>query len=101
MSFDASLEYKFTHQWKLFVRYADRATAFYDSELPGNHRLFYNESRAEGGVGYALGDYVNLEAGVGYAFAREFSVGFDDRNLDRVTDVSSEPFAHVGLAVHY
>ena len=100
-SIDAEAEYKLNHNWKVFAKYATRQDSFYVSDLPENRRLFYAENRVESGIGYALGESMELEVGIGYAFGREFSTGFDDRDLHRITKVSDEPYARLGLTIRY
>ena len=100
-SIDAAAEYELSHEWTLFAKYATRQDSFYDSRLPENRRLFYGENRVEGGIGYELGESVKLEVGIGYAFGRAFSTGFDERDLQRVTTISDEPYARLGITIRY
>lgn len=100
-SFDVMAAYKLGHNWKLYAKYVDSTSAFSDSDLPENRRLFYAEQRVESGIGYALGHNLDLEAGVGYAFARDFAIGFDELNLHRTTKVTNEPYARLGLSIHF
>ncbi len=54
-----------------------------------NRRLFYESQRVQVGVRWAV-DWIDVSAGVGYAFDQEYSTGFDARDTDTVADPSDE-----------
>lgn len=100
-SIDAAAEYKIGGHWKLFAKYADRQDSFFDASLPSDRRLFYTERRVEVGTGYQPTSHLEIQLGVGYAFSREFSTGFDERSLHKLLSLSDEPYARLGLTIAY
>lgn len=86
---------------EFFGRLASTEDAFHVEEMPSDRRLFFEESRVEVGADWEISDWISVTAGVGYAFERSFSTGFDDRNLTHVTSVEDSVYGHVGVEVRF
>ena len=93
---DAIARYKLSDNWTAFASYADREEPYHTNDLPSRYRLFFREHRAELGL-CNFSKFGGVQLAAGYAFARSFSFGFDERDLNTVSDVRSEPYVRVGL----
>lgn len=103
-SFHAAAGYEFTPHWSVFGSLDYRASAFSVDGLAGDDRLIFQQRRAEVGVRFAprhQRETLAFTAAAGYAWAQEFSVGFDSRKTDEVADISDEPYVRVGFEVKF
>ena len=101
-SFDANVGYRVFRNWTVFGNFETRREAFFLDGLPANHdRLLFDQRRAEVGLRWEpKKDFMFSIAG-GYAFAQEFSTGFDARKTDLVADVSDEPYVRFGVDIRF
>jgi hypothetical protein len=98
---DLSIEYQITRHCQVYTRYLSTEYAFAAGGLPPNRRLFFQDQSAEMGLRWYAADPIQIIAAFGYAFGRSFKVGFDDRNLDRLTDLSDEPYFRLGVDLEF
>ena len=99
-AFHAAAGWEFVPHWTLFGSLDYHDSAFQLDQLGGNDRLMFQQRRAEAGVRWgprAARERFALTAAVGYAWGQEFSVGFDSRKSDEVTDLSDEPYVRFGI----
>jgi hypothetical protein len=92
----AEVDYNITSNVVIQARYASDENAFHVSGLPDDRRLFYNGDRVEAGIEWAIDDHLKLSATAGYAFSRQFSQGFDDRDLSN--QIAIEDQFYLGLS---
>jgi hypothetical protein len=97
----AGIEYEFVKNWKVFLTYDSQELAFHAEGLPENRRLFYGDEQAELGVRWQVNQWASFSVAGGFAFTREFSSGFDDRDLDRIARLSDVPYLRVGFGVEF
>jgi hypothetical protein len=94
---DARVEHKLAGNFTLFGNLEQRQEAFSVDDLADNDRLLFQQRRAEVGVRWQPWEHTSFLIAGGYAFASEFSVGFDQRDSDEVADVSDEPYGRIGF----
>ena len=100
--FDARVGYAFAREWNLFGRFETRFNAFHLEELEeDNDRLFFSQRRAEVGIQWTPRESLGFTIAGGYAFAQEFAVGFDYRDLEHVNELSDEPYLRLGLELRF
>ncbi|MFI5378377.1 MAG: hypothetical protein ACHRHE_03650 [Tepidisphaerales bacterium] len=99
--FDITLAYQVTPQWQIFGHYVSNELAFHVDQMPHDRRLLFFEQRVESGVKWSPCKGADLVGAVGYGFGRSFSQGFDDRNLNKITDLSDEPYLRAALELHF
>lgn len=95
--FDARVEYKLSSQWTVFGNLEQRSEGFSVDEVEGNDRLLFEQRRAELGVRWQPWEHTSLLVAGGYAFGSEFSIGFDQRDSDKLAEVSDEPYVRFGF----
>jgi hypothetical protein len=80
----------------LFASLASRTDAWNTDRAENDiDRIFFEQRVAEFGARFSVHDnFVLLLAG-GYAFGQEFSVGYDSRNTDKITDIDDGPFVRI------
>jgi hypothetical protein len=87
-------------KWDLFVRYRGANFRFFiDNFSNDNRRLFYTEQRAEFGITWRPTNEMDVIFTVGWAFEREYSVGWDVR--DTSTLARLDETALFGLALQF
>lgn len=101
-----SIEYELDDRLTIFALFANSVRSFHLDSDDSDRRLFFKQSRVEGGIAWrgAQGDSfpgVEVRAAVGYAFDQEFSRGWDTRDDDTVRDISDEPYVRVGVTVGF
>lgn len=99
--YELKVGYNITRTLQIFADIARNFSAYHDADLPGDRRLFFTQSRIEAGVRWGKNDGPALMAAIGYGFDQHFDIGFDGRDLDRVTRVSDEPYARVAFEWRY
>ena len=99
--FDVNLAYQFTPQWQIFAHYLSNEYAFHVDQLPHDRRLFFFEQRVETGVRWSPCKSVDFVGAAGYGFGRSFSEGFDDRSLNKLTDLSDEPYIRLAIEMRF
>jgi hypothetical protein len=103
-TFDAAIGYEVTPHVSLFGNLEYRNTGFFLDEIGDTDRLFFQQRRAEVGVRWTplkKNQTLGFTAAVGYAWAQEFSEGFDSRDTRSVAKFSDEPYVRVGLEVKF
>ena len=99
---DASVGYRVAEGITLFGNFENRREAFFLDGLPANYdRLIFEQQRAEAGVRWEPKKDLIFSIAGGYAYAQEFSTGFDARETDLVTDISDEPYLRFGLEIRF
>lgn len=101
ITINATIEYEPANGWIVFGRIDNRLDAFTIDGAQDHRRLFFRERRVEVGFQLQSDQNVNVTLAGGYAFSREFSTGFDVRDLDDVADVSDEPYFRVAVALRF
>ena len=94
---DVRLEHKLAGNFTVFGNFERRQEAFSVDGLSNHDRLLFEQRRAELGVRWKPWEHTSLTAAGGYAFGSDFSIGFDQRDSDKVADVSDEPYFRVGF----
>ncbi len=97
----AEARYQIIKPLSVFAGFTQKENAFHVTGDPDTRRLFYEESRAELGVTWQVVDDLSLTCAAGYAFDRTFSRGFDDRDLNRITDVDDQAYLRLGFSVQF
>lgn len=99
---EASVTYEVADHLSVFGRVRNVSEAFFLDDLESNHdRLLFEQRRAEVGLQWEPRDGFQFQAAVGYAWGGEFSVGFDQRDSDEVTEISDEPYVRAGLEIRF
>lgn len=101
-----SIEHELDDQLTLFARFDNTVRSFHLDSDDGDRRLFFKQSRVEGGIVWrgTQGDSfpgVEVRAAVGYAFSQEFSRGWDTRDDDTIRDITDEPYVRVGVTMGF
>ena len=95
---DVTLDYRLSKSWSVFTGYHNFFNAFRLDDEPLTERLMVQMSRAEVGIHYTnpdfvlKGAYLDASLAVGYAFAQQYSTGFDVRDMSPLTEVSDVPY---------
>lgn len=97
----AQVSYQATDQWSAYVSLENTTRAYHLAGDRDNQRLFFEQSRFEVGTRYALTPELTLSAAGGYAFAQEFSLGFDTRDLTTLREVDDAPYLRVGIGTTF
>jgi hypothetical protein len=107
-NFGARIGYEFVKGLEVYGSVGQRTDAFFlDQQWHSNDRLLYQQRQAEIGLTYrtrdaGVGDKdVELTIAAGYAFSREFSVGFDTNDSRLIADVSDEPYIRFAVQVRF
>lgn len=96
--FTARADYDIVGNVGLYASFQSRINAFHWDELSqGSDRIFYRQRYLESGLEWTLDDRLSLIAAFGYAFDREFEVGFDTRDTENVAEISDEPYGRLAL----
>jgi hypothetical protein len=94
--------YEFVENLTLFGNIEYRAEGFFVPGLANeDDRLIFQQRRAEIGLRWDPRESASLHLAAGYAWGQEFSVGFDSRETDQLTDVSDEPYVRAALEVRF
>lgn len=91
VNFVGRLAYDIYRGLSVFAQYDRELDAFYLNDRE-HHRLFYEIDRVAAGTRWLAKPWIDVRAGVGYAFDQEFSTGFDIRDTDTVAELSDEAF---------
>jgi hypothetical protein len=100
---DVSLDYKLSHSWSVFGGYHNFFEAFRLDKQDLTDRLLVQMSRVEVGIHYTNTDFVlkgaffDASLAVGYAFAQEYSSGFDVRDMEPLAEASEVPYVALML----
>ena len=97
----AEVSYRFDDRWSAYGQYETSTRAYHLSDEDDNERFFFDQNRIEVGTRYELTPEVKLSAAVGYAFAQEFSTGFDTRDRTTVRDVDDAAFLRIGVTAGF
>ena len=92
----AKVQWEFAEGLSLFTEYKSTNDAFYVHHTD-NRRLFYELDRVAGGIRWVT-KWVDLSLAVGYAFDQEFSLGWDVRDTNKITELSDEVFLSIKIA---
>lgn len=98
---DASIEQELGHGFSIVGSFVDQTHQFHAGRLRGIDRLMFNERRLEIGLYWSPDPRVRIGAIVGYAFDRDFSVGFDDRNADHLVGLPDRPVFSVQATIGF
>jgi hypothetical protein len=94
---DARVEYKLFKEATIFANVERRDEAFTVDGLADNDRLLFEQKRAEIGVRVQPWEHTSFLLAGGYAFGSEFSIGFDQRDSDKLADISDEFYFRAGF----
>jgi hypothetical protein len=95
--FDARVEYKLAGELTIFGNLEQRQEAFTVDGLADNDRLLFEQRRAEVGVRVQPWEHTSFLLAGGYAFGSDFSVGFDQRESEKLADISDEFYFRAGF----
>lgn len=96
--FTARADYDVIANVGLYASFENRLNAFHWDELAqGSDRIFYRQNYVESGLQWTLDDRLSLIAAFGYAFNRDFEVGFDTRDTENLAEISDEPYGRLAL----
>jgi len=101
VSIEALAELRVAECLTLFASYRNETHAFHVPNLPNHDRLFFDEQRVEIGARLGEENRWSLEAGIGFAFARRFQQGFDDRNRSTITRIENRPFIGAAFSLSF
>ena len=94
--------YDLTERLALFASLDSRTEAFHSNDLDNNlDRILFSQRRAELGIEYELWSQARFQIAGGYAFAQEFTQGFDARDDDEIFEPSDEPYLRTSLEVKW
>ena len=99
--FNVDVGYEFIPHFSAYGGISSRHDAFHVARLQRDHRLLFNQRRAEVGLRYIPTPQVTLHLAVGYAFDNGFGTGFDLRTTHRVLHFSDEPYISAGLDLRF
>lgn len=97
----ASAEYQFLPKVAAQLRYLSDDDSFHSEDLPHDRRIFYEDNRIELGLISTLIEGVKLDTGIGWAWDRKFSVGFDDRDSDSVARLDDQFYLRLGAELEF
>jgi hypothetical protein len=94
-----SLAFHLNEKWDIFLRYRGANFRFFIDDFPNDHRrLFYTEERAEFGIAAKPGERWEIRFAVGWAFDREYAVGWDVRDTETFTAIDDAVFFELTVA---
>jgi len=97
------LDYRLSPSWSVFGGYKNFFNAFRLDKADLTDRLMVQMSRVELGVHYTNENFVlkgallDASLAVGYAFAQEYSSGFDVRDMQPLAELSDVPYVALML----
>ena len=96
------INYKVAKELGVFGSLRRRVETFNWNELSDStDRLFFEQRRGEVGVSWEPVERLRGELAIGYAFAQEFSTGYNFSNTDLIGDVSDAPYLRLGVQWQY
>jgi hypothetical protein len=96
-SLSGKIEYDLSKHFRVYGSFDSFSRAFNVPDLSGHDRLFFEQRRLELGVLWNPVKNLGVTLAGGYAFAQEFSTGFDILDTDKVYKPSDEPYLRFGL----
>jgi hypothetical protein len=100
-TFNARVGYEFLKHYSFYGNYADDFTGFHQRTLSPDHRLFFEQHRAEVGFRYNATRLVTLSVAGGWAFGQEFSQGYDATGQNPVRHLRDGPYARALLEIGF
>jgi hypothetical protein len=94
---DARVEYKLFKEATIFANVERREEGFTVDGLADNDRLLFEQKRAEVGVRVQPWEHTSFLLAGGYAFGSDFSIGFDQRDSEKLADISDEYYFRAGF----
>ncbi|MEM9881906.1 MAG: hypothetical protein AAF800_03180 [Planctomycetota bacterium] len=98
---EAQVDYAIDDRWTAFGRYSSTQRGYHLDGDNENRRLFFRQDRLELGTRYAPADGWTWTFAGGWAFAQEFTRGFDTRDDDNVRDLDDAAFFRIGLNLSF
>lgn len=98
---NVNIDYEFTEGWHVFGNYGNRVDAFHLDGDDDNRRVFFTQEDAEIGGRWEATTFAELILAGGYAFDREFTRGFDLRELDKIRDISEEWYVRAAVQLRF
>ena len=95
--YELEATYNLTKQVGLFVNLTDEEKVFHLQDAPHDHRLFFEQQRAETGVRWEPISNVSLLVAGGYAFNTKFDEGFNAYDAETLLHSSEEAYVRIGL----
>lgn len=92
---EAKIAYQFTKHFAAFGQYTDQLSPFHIDNTNPLRRLFLHTHGVELGVRWNPSKLIRLSLSGGWGFGREFSRGFDSRNLAPVRHLSDSAFGRL------
>ncbi len=96
-SFFGKVEYDLSEHFRVFGSFDSFSRAFHLDDLSNHDRLFFEQRRLELGLLWNPIEDFGVTLAGGYAFAQEFSTGFDVLDTNKVYRPSDEPYVRFGL----
>ena len=91
------IETNFTKDLTLYTEVQNSFEAYHVSGMPENRRLFFTQRRVEAGMEWRPQPQLEFVLAGGWAFGREYSTGWDSRDLNTVTKIAGGPYIRLGL----
>jgi hypothetical protein len=96
------LTFHVREKWDLFLRYRGANFRFFiDGFSNDNRRLFYTEERVEFGITWQPATEVDVIFTVGWAFDREYSVGWDIRDTSTLARIDETVLFGLALQCNF
>jgi hypothetical protein len=92
----ASVTFDISEQWKLFGLYDQTFSGAFLNDQ-GDTRIFYQLRRAQAGVRFIKGDFLDVSGGLGWAFDQDYRTGFDIRNTGSIATPSDNVLFFIRL----
>ena len=100
-SIDATVSYEVIESLTLFISFKEIYEPFHLEGDLNTRRLFFQQSRIEGGARWKPMENLEIILAIGWAFGTEISRGFDARNTTTIRELSDEPYIRAGLVFRY
>jgi hypothetical protein len=100
-TFKVRVGYEFLQHYSVYTQYGDDLNAFHQRTLSPDHRLFFEQHRAEAGLRYNPTKLIRFSVAGGWAFGQEFSQGYDATGLNPVRHLRDGPFGEVLLEIGF
>lgn len=93
----ATVQYNISDRWNAFATYNNSTVGYHLDGDEDHRRLFFEQSRLEAGAKFTQSPGVTWTIAGGWAFAQEFSRGYDLRDTDTVRELDDAAYVRVGL----
>lgn len=101
LSINASAEYEFVKDWKLYASFESVENAFHRDGTRPNRRIFFEQDRTEAGIKWIPLPMVRLSAAGGFAFGQKFTTGWDLRSTFTLLKLHDEPYFRLKATLYF